>query len=63
MKGSVKFFNSTKGFGFIKVQGSKDIFFHKSALEHDYVPEDDDYVSFDVRQTEGGQAAENVIKI
>ena len=63
MKGQVKFYNSTKAFGFIKVQDQKDVFFHKSALEHDYVPENDDYVEFNLRTTEKGQAAENVVKI
>ena len=63
MNGVVKFFNTEKGFGFIKVEGQKDIFFHKSALEKGYVPEDDDYVEFRVTQTERGQAAADVVKV
>ena len=62
MKGTVKFFNSTKGFGFIKVQGEKDIFFHKSALERDYVPEEDDYVEFRSTETDRGRAAVDITK-
>lgn len=32
MQGTVKFFNEAKGFGFITVQGSEDIFVHASGL-------------------------------
>ena len=63
MTGTVKFYNTEKSFGFIKVEGKKDIFFHKSTLEKGYVPEEDDYVEFRVTQTERGQAAADVVKV
>ncbi|MBD3368483.1 MAG: cold-shock protein [Candidatus Eisenbacteria bacterium] len=65
--GTVKWFNDSKGFGFIELDdGSKDVFVHFSAIQTD-----DDYktltegdrVQFDVVQGEKGPAAENVTKL
>ena len=63
MKGEIKFFNETKGFGFIKVTGQKDIFFHKSALQKGETVDEGDYVEFRVITTERGQAAESITKV
>lgn len=62
MKGTVKWFSEIKGYGFIKVQGMKDVFFHKSALPKGYLPENDDYVEFNLVHAERGDAAENIAK-
>ena len=62
MKGIIKFYNVTKSFGFIKVQGEKDVFFHKSGLQHGYTPEEDDYVEFRSTETERGRAAVDITK-
>ena len=57
--GKVKFFNETKGFGFIKVEGSdKDVFVHISGLI-DEVKENDD-VTFEIEQGRKGPNAVNV---
>jgi cold shock protein len=57
--GKVKFFDETKGFGFIKVEGSdKDIFFHVSGII-DEVKEGDD-VMFEVTEGKKGPNAVNV---
>ena len=61
--GTVKYFNSTRGFGFIAPDdGSKDIFVHVSAVEQsdiDYLVEGQK-VSFDVEQEARGPKAVNL---
>ena len=50
MRGSIKFYNVSKGFGFIKVQGQKDVFFHKSSVSRDYTPQENDQVEFNLNK-------------
>jgi CspA family cold shock protein len=57
--GTVKFFNTEKGFGFIKVEGSgKEIFVHVSGLK-DQIRENDNVV-FDIEEGKKGLNAVNV---
>ena len=57
--GTVKFFNETKGFGFIKVNGSnQEVFVHVSELK-DQIRQDDE-VSFDIQEGKRGLNAVNV---
>ncbi len=57
--GTVKFFNETKGFGFIKVDGSdEEIFVHVSGLQDEI--RQDDQVTFDVERGKKGMNAVNV---
>ena len=61
--GIVKFFNTTKGFGFIAPEdGSKDVFVHISAVESSGLGQltDGQKVSFDVEQNERGPKAVNL---
>jgi cold shock protein len=58
-KGTVKFYNSSKGFGFIKPDdGSEDIFVHSSGLI-DQVREND-HVTYEVKEGKKGLNAVNV---
>ena len=59
MQGTVKFFNESKGFGFIKPDdGSSEVFVHASGLI-DNIRENDN-VTYDVEQGKKGVNAVNV---
>jgi CspA family cold shock protein len=59
MEGTVKFFNGTKGFGFIKPSDSgDDIFVHSSGLIDEI--RENDQVEFDVEEGKKGLNAVNV---
>lgn len=65
-KGTVKWFNPEKGFGFITPEGgAKDCFVHHSAIQGDgYKSLDEgEQVEFDVVQGQKGPAAENVSRM
>ena len=57
-KGTVKFFNETKGFGFIKEENGQDIFVHVTGLKEDI--HENDEVVFDVEEGKKGLNAINV---
>lgn len=64
--GTVKWFNDTKGFGFITPEdGGKDCFVHHSSIQGSGFKSlsEGDQVEFDVVQGQKGPAAENVRKV
>jgi Cold shock proteins len=65
MKGTVKWFNAQKGFGFISDENGNDVFVHFSALQMDgfKVLEEGEKVNFDVIDGEKGPQAANVTKL
>ena len=63
MKGTVKWFNSRKGFGFIQGEDGKDIFFHMTAIPQGTYLNDGDEVEFEIKETERGPQATDVKKI
>ncbi len=64
-KGTVKWFNAEKGFGFITAEGGNDVFVHFSSIEGDGFKSLDEgqAVSFDVTQGNKGPQATNVRRI
>ena len=64
MKGTVKWFNDTKGYGFITQSGGDDVFVHFSAIISDgfRTLAEGDEVEFDLQQTDRGLQAAKVIR-
>jgi len=62
MKGTVKFFNEMKGFGFVVADDGKEYFVHQSALGEGVTLNENDAVEFDVEQGDRGPKAVNVKK-
>lgn len=64
-KGTVKWFNAKKGFGFISDEEGNDVFVHFSALVMDgfKVLEEGDHVEFEVVRGEKGPQAANVTRL
>lgn len=64
-KGTVKWFNATKGYGFIQPEnGSKDVFVHISAVQNSGLQglNEDDKVSFEIETKGGKESAVNLAK-
>ena len=62
MKGTVKFFNDEKEFGFISGEDGKEYFVHKTGLEAGVTIDKDDSVTFDAEKGDKGMKAVNVKK-
>jgi CspA family cold shock protein len=62
-RGKVKWFNAQKGYGFIEVEGGRDVFVHYSAIKMPGFKtlEEGQMVQFDLLDGEKGPHAENVL--
>jgi CspA family cold shock protein len=63
--GTVKWFNTTKGYGFITREDGPDVFVHYSVIQADGFRnlEEGDRVEFSVEESSKGPQASNVVKV
>lgn len=64
-KGTVKWFNNQKGYGFIQDENGKDVFVHYTGLNMPGFKslEEGNEVEFDIVEGEKGPQASNVVKL
>ena len=65
MRGTVKWFNAEKGYGFISIEDGNDVFVHFSAIQGEGFKtlEEGQAVEFEITQGNRGPQAENVVKL
>jgi CspA family cold shock protein len=63
MKGTVKWYNDMKSYGFIEIEEGNDVFVHRNALPEGLILREGDEVEFDIEETDKGPQATNVKKI
>ena len=63
--GTVKFFNDSKGYGFIAREGDPDIFVHFSAIQQDGYKSlrEGEEVEFDLVESDRGPQAQRVVRL
>ncbi len=60
--GKVLWFDKKKGYGFVS-SDQGDVFIHHSEIKEKYIPENNDFISFDVVPGVKGLRAKNITKV
>ena len=63
MKGTIKWYNARKGFGFIDGEDGKDVFVHRSAVPTGTFLNEGDKVEYEIEQAERGPQATSIKKL
>lgn len=65
VRGKVKWFNNSKGYGFITPESGDDVFVHHTAIQGDGYKSlnEGQEVEFEIEQGPKGQQAKNVVKL
>lgn len=63
MKGTVKWYNTRKGYGFVKGEDGKDVFIHNSNIPENTVIEEDDMIEYEIEKTDKGLQAIDIKKL
>jgi CspA family cold shock protein len=62
MKGTIKWYNARKGYGFIQSDDNKDVFVHRSAIPMGVDLYEGDNVEFEIEDSDRGPQAKNLKK-
>jgi CspA family cold shock protein len=62
MKGTIKWYNPRKGYGFILSEDGKEIFLHRTAVPADLRLNEGDKVEYEIEDSERGPKAINIKK-
>jgi len=63
MKGTIKWYNARKGYGFIEGKDGKDVFVHRSAVPTGVFLDEGDKVEYEIEDAEKGPQATNIKKL
>lgn len=64
-RGTVKFFNTQRGFGFATTDDGQDVYFNRASLRRDraYDPVEGDRISFEIRDGRQGTIAHHIEQV
>ena len=63
MKGTIKWYNERKGFGFITGEDEKEIFVHRTAIPTETSLNEGDQVEYEIEDSDRGQRATKIKKL